>query len=101
MSSASLAGIERPGRVHLNLSAPALLEMAVSRGEGMLAQSGALVTRTGDRTGRSPKDRFFVSHGASKDKVEWGPVNQPFEPEAFDAVLSDRTLVESYRGAIT
>jgi phosphoenolpyruvate carboxykinase (ATP) len=86
MPSASLAGIERPGRVHLNLSAPALVEMAVSRGEGLLAQSGALVTRTGDRTGRSPKDRFFVSHGASKDKIEWGPVNQPFEPAQFDAL---------------
>ena len=86
MSSASLAGIERPGRVHLNLSAPALVEMAASRGEGLLAQSGALVTKTGERTGRSPKDRFFVSHGASKDKIEWGPVNLPFEPAQFDAL---------------
>jgi phosphoenolpyruvate carboxykinase (ATP) len=87
MPSAFLAGIERPGRVHLNPSAPALVEMAVARGEGTLAQSGALVTTTGDRTGRSPKDRFFVSHGAARDKVEWGPVNQPFEPQAFDALL--------------
>ncbi len=87
MPSASLAGIEHPGRVHLNPSAPALVEMAIARGEGTLAQSGALVTRTGERTGRSPKDRFFVSHGASKDAIEWGPVNQPVEPMVFDALL--------------
>ena len=86
MTATHLAGIQRPGRVHLNLSAPALVEMAVAAGEGTLAQSGALVTTTGERTGRSPKDRFFVSDGASKDKVEWGPVNQPFEPAAFDAL---------------
>ncbi|MDQ3957877.1 MAG: phosphoenolpyruvate carboxykinase (ATP), partial [Actinomycetota bacterium] len=87
MSSAHLAGIQRPGHVHLNPSAPALVEMSVARGEGMLAQSGALVTQTGDRTGRSPKDRFFVAHGASKDEIEWGPVNQPVDPAAFDALL--------------
>ena len=108
MPSASLAGIERPGRVHLNLSAPALVEMAVSRGEGVLARSGALVTKTGARTGRSPKDRFFVSHGASKDKIEWGPVNQPFEPGQFDALQDkvrahmegrDLFIVDGYVGA--
>jgi phosphoenolpyruvate carboxykinase (ATP) len=108
MSSASLAGIDRPGTVHLNPSAPALVEMAVARGEGTLAQSGALVTRTGDRTGRSPKDRFFVSHGSSKDKVEWGPVNQPVEPQAFDALHDkvrahmegrDLFVIDGYVGA--
>lgn len=95
MPSQAMAGIERPGTVHLNLSAPALIEHAIARGEGALARSGALVTETGARTGRSPKDRFIVAHGASKDLVEWGQVNQPFEPVAFDA-LFDR--VRDYLG---
>jgi phosphoenolpyruvate carboxykinase (ATP) len=82
-----LAGIEGPAEVHLNLSAPELVEHSVRRGEGTLASTGALVTTTGDRTGRSPKDRFLVAHGDSKAKIDWGQTNQPFEPEHFDALF--------------
>ncbi len=95
MQPTSLAGIERPGNVFTDLSAPQLIERALAREEGILAASGALVTRTGKRTGRSPKDRFFVSHGASKDLIDWGPVNQPFDPDAFEALFGRvRTYLE-------
>ena len=104
----TLAGIERPGAVRRNVSAPELVECALYRGEGRLADSGALVTRTGKRTGRSPRDRFFVSHGLSKERIDWGQTNQPVEPEVFDA-LFDRTrahlegrelfVVDAYVGA--
>ena len=77
----------RAAKLHRNLSAPALVERAVEEGEGKLAASGALLSHTGARTGRSPKDRFFVSHGASKEKIDWGQVNQAFEPDAFDALM--------------
>jgi len=86
MRSQSLAGIQRPGSIYLNPSPSELVELAVRRGEGLLEVSGALVTTTGSRTGRSPKDRFFVSHGKSKDKIDWGKTNQPVEPEVFDAL---------------
>ncbi len=89
MPSQGLAGIQRPGTVHMNLSVPQLVEKAVGRGEGTLSSSGALVTETGARTGRSPNDRFIVAHGRSKDLVDWGRVNRPVAPEVFDA-LSDR-----------
>lgn len=87
MPSQDLAGIEGPGRVHRNLSAARLIEISVTRGEGVLADSGALVTRTGARTGRSPDDRFFVSHGDSKQQIDWGQTNLPVEPEVFDALF--------------
>jgi phosphoenolpyruvate carboxykinase (ATP) len=103
-----LAGIPRPGAVYRNESAPRLIELCVARGEAMLAANGALVASTGDRTGRSPEDRFFVSHGPSKDRIAWGNVNQPVEPGVFDA-LSDRVrdylegrdlfVVDGYVGA--
>jgi phosphoenolpyruvate carboxykinase (ATP) len=87
MLSEQLAGIKRPSEVHRNLSPPRLVELAVGRSEGLLASSGALVAETGSRTGRSPKDRFFVSHGKSKEVIDWGNANQPVEPNVFDALF--------------
>jgi phosphoenolpyruvate carboxykinase (ATP) len=78
------ASIEQSGTVHRADSAPAFVELAVARAEGRLARSGALVTTTGERTGRSPKDRFFVAHGDSKERIDWGQTNRPVDPEVFD-----------------
>jgi phosphoenolpyruvate carboxykinase (ATP) len=85
--SERLAGIDSPGTIYRNISPPRLVELAITRGEGLLAVSGALVTNTGARTGRSPKDRFFVAHGESKDRIHWGQGNQPIEPGVFDALF--------------
>ena len=41
---------------------------------------------TGRRTGRSPKDRFIVLDDITRSMVDWGTINQPFEPEAMDAL---------------
>ena len=87
MPSQGLAGIKRPGTVHLNLSVAELVEKAVDRGEGTLSSTGALVTRTGTRTGRSPNDRFIVANGRSKELIDWSRVNKPVEPEVFDALF--------------
>lgn len=108
MPSDDLGFIPEPGTIHRNLSVPRLVELAVARGEGILSESGALVTRTGKRTGRSPKDRFFVAHGASKDLIAWGGPNQPVDPPTFDGIarrisdhLSGRDLfvIDGYVGA--
>jgi phosphoenolpyruvate carboxykinase (ATP) len=84
--SSSNLGI-RAGTVHHNLSAPELVEKSIARGEGLLAESGALVTETGARTGRSPKDRFFVASGGAKERIDWGQVNQPVEQDVFDSLF--------------
>src|SRR6187200_2525132 len=108
MSPESVAGIDASQPVDMNLSVPALTEAAIRNLEGQFTSTGALVTRTGKRTGRSPKDRFFVSHGESKEKIDWGPVNQPIEPDAYDAIaakarahLANKRLyvVDGYVGA--
>jgi phosphoenolpyruvate carboxykinase (ATP) len=88
MSPESVAGVEGSQLVEMNLSVPALAEAAIRNAEGLFTCSGALVTRTGSRTGRSPKDRFFVAHGESKDRIDWGQVNRPIEPEVFDALMT-------------
>ena len=108
MRSQLPAGIRKPGPVHDNLNAAQLVEQSIARREATLAASGALVTRTGERTGRSPNDRFFVAHGKSAERIEWGQVNQPVEPNVFDR-LSERVgdylegrdlfVVDGYVGA--
>jgi phosphoenolpyruvate carboxykinase (ATP) len=71
-----------------NISVPELVERSIAREESRLARSGALVAYTGQHTGRSPKDRFIVAHGPSRERIDWGGFNQPVEPEVFDALLA-------------
>ena len=67
-----------------NLPAAALIEYAVAGGEGRLAANGALVCMTGDRTGRSPKDKYLEDTPEIHGKIDWGKVNQPMRPELFE-----------------
>ncbi len=102
-------GLSRLGAVHENLPPARLVEAAVRRREGMISESGALVAKTGKRTGRSPKDRFIVENDLTKDTVDWGAVNKSFPTEKFDEILEKATtylenldevyVVDAYAGA--
>jgi phosphoenolpyruvate carboxykinase (ATP) len=82
-------GLLNPGTIHANLSSAVLVEMALRRDEGVLAESGALVVSTGQHTGRAPKDRFIVAEPSVLDQVHWGPINQKLDPAVF-AHLADK-----------
>ncbi len=69
-----------------NLSADELIQHALKNKEGILASNQALVVTTGRRTGRSPKDRFIVKDNYSENAIDWGAVNQPFEPALFQSL---------------
>src|SRR5438552_11386373 len=70
-------------RIHRNLSVPLLIEMAIKRGEGVLAANGALNVDTGERTGRSPNDKFLEDTPGIHESIGWGKTNQPISPENF------------------
>jgi len=80
-------------------SSDELHDLCIKDGQGIEASSGALAVKTGEFTGRSPKDRFIVKDEKTKDLVWWGDVNIPFEADKFDALyhkmtsyLSNKTL---------
>ncbi len=69
---------------HWNLSPDELVKKSLELGQGVLNDTGALCVSTGKFTGRSPKDKFTVKDAITQDSVDWGDVNIPFTPEAFD-----------------
>src|SRR5664279_2149092 len=69
-----------------NIGAARLVERAIQSGEGLLTNRGALAVRTGQFTGRSPKDKYIVRDETTENTVAWGSVNQPMSPEHFDNI---------------
>ena len=77
----------------IRISTDQLIDAAVANKEGIIASNGAFSTTTGDRSSRSPEDRFIVKEAHTEDLIEWGEVNRPFDREKFNS-LWDK--VESY-----
>ncbi len=74
--------------VRRNLSHAALyLEAIREDPKCNLADSGALIAFSGEKTGRSPQDKRVVEHPDSKGDVWWGSVNVPIDEETFDINL--------------
>ena len=87
----SAHGIRNANTVWWNLSTPALYEQAVQRHEGLVAHLGPLVTRTGQYTGRSPKDRFIVEDPSTRELIWWGTVNRGFSPQRYEILRARLT----------
>ena len=81
-------GIAGLGNVYYNLMEPALMEAAVSRGEGRLGQGGTFLVTTGKFTGRSPKDKHVVRTPSVEDTIWWDN-NAAMSPEGFDTLYAD------------
>ncbi len=67
-----------------NPSPATLYEEALRHDAGStLSDTGALIAYSGDKTGRSPKDKRVVKHPESTDDVWWGTVNIGIDDAVF------------------
>lgn len=86
----SLKGLDRLGitskSIRYQLSPEELVQDCIRTNEGVLNDTGALVIRTGEFTGRSPKDKFFVKDAITADTVNWNDFNIAIEPHYFDII---------------
>jgi phosphoenolpyruvate carboxykinase (ATP) len=95
-TAAALETLLKTSNTHYNLHSGPLVEHAVRKSEGHLADNGAFAAYTGKFTGRTPKDRFMVKDPITAGTVNWGEVNQPFDADKFDAILE--RVLEYLRG---
>ena len=66
-----------------NVTPARLYEFAILNGDAAIASSGALATRSGDKTGRSPKDKRIVESPESAADIWWGDVNIRLTERSF------------------
>lgn len=69
----------------LRNTAPArLYQEAIQFDNGTITSTGGLSSRSGEKTGRSPKDKRIVKQASIDEDVWWGKVNIPISEESYD-----------------
>ncbi len=58
--------------------------MAIKLENGEIASNGALLISSGEKTGRSPKDKRLVEEETSRENIWWGDVNIPINEDSFE-----------------
>ncbi|MDO5374946.1 phosphoenolpyruvate carboxykinase (ATP) [Staphylococcus rostri] len=81
-TSALNALIDKPTS-HFQLTKTELYNKILQRGEAELTELGAINAKTGEYTGRSPKDKYIVDNPQVKDDIDWGTVNQAISEDKF------------------
>ncbi|ODV62719.1 phosphoenolpyruvate carboxykinase (ATP) [Ascoidea rubescens DSM 1968] len=69
-------GLQSDTIIRRNAAVPVLYEDGLKEKGTVISSSGALMAYSGDKTGRSPKDKRIVDEETSTDNVWWGPVNK-------------------------
>jgi phosphoenolpyruvate carboxykinase (ATP) len=76
-------------RVLRNVPPARLYEWALAREGASILSGGALATFSGEKTGRSPKDKRIIESPGSADDVWWGSINIPADDASFRACRRD------------
>jgi phosphoenolpyruvate carboxykinase (ATP) len=66
-----------------NATPARLYEHAILHHDAVIASSGALATRSGDKTGRSPKDKRIVESPDTTEDIWWGDINIRLTERSF------------------
>jgi phosphoenolpyruvate carboxykinase (ATP) len=77
-------GLKVAKDVYYQCSSDELVADTIRRGQGVLNDTGALVIKTGEFTGRSPRDKFIVEDEITRSAVNWNEFNIPIEAKYFD-----------------
>ncbi|MET0637190.1 MAG: phosphoenolpyruvate carboxykinase (ATP) [Chitinophagaceae bacterium] len=80
------SGLTGTGRIRYQLDPQELINDTLRRNEGELSDTGALVIRTGEFTGRSPRDKFIVRDEGTETTVDWNDFNNAISPASFDII---------------
>ncbi len=74
----------RTKTVYRNSSVPVLYELGLRLEKGTaVSDVGALMTYSGTKTGRSPKDKRVVKHPDSEKNIDWGSINIALDEHTF------------------
>ncbi len=71
-------------QVFHNLGYDEIRQHEIANAEGQILKNGVFTIDTGEFTGRSPKDKYFVKSEPSEKYIDWGKVNQPMKDEVFE-----------------
>ena len=78
--------------IYRNASPSALYEMALRYEKGTaITDTGSMVAMSGEKTGRSPKDKRIVDEATTRDDVWWGDINIKMDENTF-AINRERAI---------
>ena len=67
-----------------NSSVPVLYEIGLRNEKGTaISDTGALMVYSGEKTGRSPKDKRIVRHPDSENNIDWGDINIELDDHTY------------------
>ena len=73
-----------PKKLHRNLSPAQLYSKALRYDlSAVISDKGALIVRSGEKTGRSPNDKRIVKEPNTQDDIWWGDINIPMDGNTF------------------
>jgi len=72
--------------IHYQLSPEELVQDSLRLGDGVLNDTGALIVKTGEFTGRSPKDKFTVKDEITSNTIHWNDFNIPIDENHFHII---------------
>ncbi len=82
----------RVEQIHRNTSVPGLYEIGLRAEKGTaISNTGALLVYSGEKTGRSPKDKRIVVHPESEHNIDWGKINIGIDENIY-AINRERAI---------